>query len=141
MTTIAKEARGDLQRYAVLSPDVVARLRDLLEGQRRALLQRATEFVDDIEVLQTPTATHGQGESEQANRHVELGMAVQLETNTRAALADVESALARVDDGSFGVCAACGGPIGFERLMAVPETRYCVGCQQRCEVGERGGSR
>lgn len=40
-------------------------------------------------------------------------------------LARVEDALERIEDGSYGYCAACGKPIGFERLSAVPETAYC----------------
>ncbi|MGQ0802361.1 MAG: TraR/DksA family transcriptional regulator [Actinomycetota bacterium] len=108
-------------------------LRESLEDQHRLLLQRAAEFVDDIEVLRTPTATRGQGESEHVNSEVELGMTVGLAANTLSLLEDVAFALARMDDGTFGVCATCSAPIGAERLMAVPQTRYCVACQQRRE--------
>jgi RNA polymerase-binding transcription factor DksA len=36
--------------------------------------------------------------------------------------------LGDVDDEQFGVCERCGGPIGFERLVALPATRRCVEC-------------
>jgi DnaK suppressor protein len=132
MTTIANEAR-DTPAGSEVPRGSLAHLRELLEDQRRVLLQRATEFVDDIEVLQTPTATHGQGESEHANSDVELGMTVALAADTLAGLEEVAFALARMDDGSYGVCTDCSAPIGIERLMAVPQTRYCVACQQRRE--------
>ncbi|MBA2281505.1 MAG: TraR/DksA C4-type zinc finger protein [Acidimicrobiia bacterium] len=42
-----------------------------------------------------------------------------------AELADVERALQRLDDGTYGVCEACGEPIDDERLAAHPATRAC----------------
>jgi len=43
-----------------------------------------------------------------------------------AELEDVDRALARLEDGSYGICEACGGPIGDERLARVPVTRRCA---------------
>ena len=43
-------------------------------------------------------------------------------------LAEVEAALARVADGSYGTCAVCGRPIPPERLAVRPTARTCVGC-------------
>lgn len=44
------------------------------------------------------------------------------------AMVDVEHALDRLDDGTYGTCAACGRPIPFERLEAIPQARHCVAC-------------
>ncbi|MCA1708548.1 MAG: TraR/DksA C4-type zinc finger protein [Actinobacteria bacterium] len=41
-------------------------------------------------------------------------------------IAEVEKALERVQDGSYGKCESCGKPIGDERLDVVPTARYCV---------------
>ena len=43
-----------------------------------------------------------------------------------ARLREVEDALARLDDGTYGTCVACGKQIPAERLELVPETPYCV---------------
>jgi DnaK suppressor protein len=40
-------------------------------------------------------------------------------------LRDVEHALHRLDDGTYGTCEVCGGPIGEARLEAAPATRVC----------------
>ncbi len=46
----------------------------------------------------------------------------------RDAMADVQHALDRFDDGTYGTCEACGRPIPFERLEAIPQARHCVAC-------------
>lgn len=49
----------------------------------------------------------------------------------RRSLANAELASGRAADGSYGVCADCGGPIGTERLEALPEVTTCITCQER----------
>jgi RNA polymerase-binding transcription factor DksA len=51
----------------------------------------------------------------------------------------IRAALARVAEGSYGVCVACAKPIGAARLRVMPEAATCVGCQERRE--RSGGSR
>lgn len=48
-------------------------------------------------------------------------------------LADVEHALARLDDGTYGTCEACGQPIDQVRLAARPEARLCRADQEAAE--------
>lgn len=50
-----------------------------------------------------------------------------------AALIDVDRALKRLDEGSYGVCEACGRDIPGARLQARPEARFCVDDQARAE--------
>ena len=51
-------------------------------------------------------------------------------------LAEVRSALSRLDDETFGECQLCGKPIGEKRLEAVPWTAHCIACQEKIENGE-----
>src|SRR5205085_12140279 len=46
-------------------------------------------------------------------------------------LHDVQSALGRVDRGSYGQCERCGKDIAPERLEAVPTARLCISCAQK----------
>lgn len=48
-------------------------------------------------------------------------------------LNDIDHALARIEDGTYGTCEACGKPIGDARLEAVPTARFCVEDQARAE--------
>ena len=49
----------------------------------------------------------------------------------REDLAEIEAALARLADGSYGICQVCGERISAERLAARPAARACVGCVRR----------
>lgn len=49
-----------------------------------------------------------------------------LEEDAQAQLREVDDALARIEDGAYGVCTACGKEIPLERLEAVPWTKLCI---------------
>jgi DnaK suppressor protein len=54
----------------------------------------------------------------------------------RSTLQLVEAALARMRDGSYGLCASCEEEIQQKRLDAVPWTRHCLTCQEKQEKGQ-----
>ncbi len=49
-------------------------------------------------------------------------------------LKDIHDALGRINDGTYGKCAFCGGEIDRERLKALPYTRLCIDCETGKEV-------
>ena len=53
--------------------------------------------------------------------------------NEREMLAQIDRALGRIHDGSYGICESCGEPIGKMRLMAFPRATLCMTCKQREE--------
>jgi RNA polymerase-binding protein DksA len=55
-------------------------------------------------------------------------------------LRGLEAARTRIADGSYGVCANCGGEIGFERLRANPAAVRCIECQAQHEKTYAGSS-
>ena len=59
--------------------------------------------------------------------------------NVEAELADIEHALGRLDDGTYGTCEACGRPIDEARLEALPVTRLCLDDQAAAERQARAG--
>jgi DnaK suppressor protein len=48
-------------------------------------------------------------------------------------LVQIQAALERLEDGTYGTCQACGKPIRAERLDAMPATRFCVDDQAKAE--------
>lgn len=51
----------------------------------------------------------------------------------REALEQMDHALARIADGTYGLCESCGRPIGKARQMAFPRASLCMACKQREE--------
>jgi RNA polymerase-binding transcription factor DksA len=112
---------------------------------REKLIECADRLRVDVTNLRESTlaASGGQGTGELSNAPYHLGdhgtdedthgvNAVLLE-NEASLAGEVLSALRRLDEGSYGQCENCGGPVGEERLRAVPYARYCVECAQQLE--------
>jgi DnaK suppressor protein len=51
-------------------------------------------------------------------------------------VADIDQALMRMDEGTYGVCARCGKPIDERRLEALPTARYDATCQAEIEANQ-----
>jgi RNA polymerase-binding protein DksA len=60
-------------------------------------------------------------------------MASTLEDNSTHVLAEIDAALKRIDDGTFGTCLRCGKAIGPERLEALPWATLCIDDKRREE--------
>jgi DnaK suppressor protein len=58
-----------------------------------------------------------------------------LEEHSEQVLAQIDAALKRIDDGTFGTCTNCGKPIAEERLEARPWASLCINCQREAERG------
>lgn len=58
----------------------------------------------------------------------ERGEAETLAGSLREALGEVERALAKLADGTYGACESCGQPIAPARLEAMPTARFCINC-------------
>jgi DnaK suppressor protein len=68
----------------------------------------------------------GDGTTEAVSRLTDIGVGDSLER----VLARTERALAKLDDGTYGICDACGDPIPTGRLRALPEGVLCLKCAQ-----------
>lgn len=66
----------------------------------------------------------GEGTSQAVERIAQVDAAKKLDAKLR----DVERALAKLDESTYGVCDGCGEPIGAERVEAIPWATLCVRC-------------
>ena len=97
---------------------------------KQAELSRGLRNRDDIAIEKTPDALDEvqlAGERELAIRNLDR------ESNL---LRHVRGALARVADGSYGICMHCEEEIKPKRLDAVPWTKYCIRCQEAADRHE-----
>jgi DnaK suppressor protein len=58
---------------------------------------------------------------------------IALRGNAEELIAQIDAALQRMDQGSYGICARCGKPIAEERLEALPHATFCITCQAEIE--------
>lgn len=101
---------------------VVAALQNLHDDHQGTLSDEAgEETAFDNHLADTATETY--------DRELDYT----LEENSEHVLADIDAALKRIDDGTFGVCTNCGKQIPEERLEARPYATLCIDCQRQQE--------
>jgi DnaK suppressor protein len=61
----------------------------------------------------------------------ERGEVEALAAKLRESLAEVQRALAKIDEGTYGTCERCGQQIAEARLEAMPSARYCINCASK----------
>jgi RNA polymerase-binding protein DksA len=117
----------------------VERFRTLLEEERRRVLD-AIEYLhkenpgslEDETEDQTMDNNHL---AETATATLDREIDYTLEENSEHLLGEIDGALKRIEEGTYGVCVNCGKPIAEERLEAVPWATYCIDCKRLEEGG------
>lgn len=75
----------------------------------------------------------GQDQADMGATSFERDQELSVVNSEKDKLAQIERALGRIDDGTYGVCEAAGEPIGKLRLMAFPRATLCMQCKTREE--------
>jgi DnaK suppressor protein len=75
----------------------------------------------------------GNDQADVGSTTLERDHEMSLARNASDMLDQIERALSRIDDGTYGVCESCGLPIGKGRLQAFPRATLCVSCKEREE--------
>jgi RNA polymerase-binding protein DksA len=113
--------------------EVRARLtseRDRLQREIDALAEGiSSETFQEDEGTDTVSMDPADDASEMFEREKNLTVRNTLQISLR----DVNSALSRIDAGTYGICDNCGKPIGAKRLEAMPSASYCIDCQSALE--------
>jgi RNA polymerase-binding transcription factor DksA len=113
----------------------VARVKQRLDEERArrlALAERLRqEESDPVESSELSKIDQHPAELGTETFDRELGLTTL--TIVEGELKDIDDALRRLDEGTYGICEACGKPIDEARLEAVPWARYCVVDQARVE--------
>lgn len=107
-----------------------------LDHFRKRLLDERGRVVGAIEYLhqEAPSASEDEAQESSMNDHLadsasitlERELDFTLEENSEQLLAAIDRALARIDDGTYGLCVTCGKEIPVERLEAVPYAEQCI---------------
>ena len=104
--------------------DILIRLRDRLTGQINSLSNDSLKYVDDTS-------------SEDRTDDFDRQFALNLVSTEHDALFEINGALRRIADSTYGRCDACGAAIEKVRLQALPFARMCLKCQSEQERGRQ----
>ncbi|WP_342117433.1 TraR/DksA family transcriptional regulator [Pseudoduganella sp. OTU4001] len=121
-----------------LSREQLASLQAALEQRKVALLQQLAGRMDG-ELARIPAVEEIEtSPADSASNRTLNQLELEAEEHKQAQLSSVRHALAKIDDGSYGLCDNCGNEIPFSRLNARPEAPLCIACQTRLEKATAG---
>jgi DnaK suppressor protein len=104
-------------------------LKGRLEDERSRLLDEIEQF----RISGRDNLGYGNHQADDATDAFEQAKELSLLQHSERVLAQVEAALARFDQGVYGLCERCGEKIDPARLQALPYATLCMSCQQRLE--------
>ena len=118
---------------AYMSDAQLAHFRALLNAWKRELM----EEVDRTVLHMKDDAANFPDPNDRATQESEFGLELRTRDRERKLLKKIDSALQRIEDGSYGFCEETGDEIGLRRLEARPVATLCVEAQERRELAER----
>jgi DnaK suppressor protein len=106
----------------------------------RMLVARRQELLDEAERTvggMTDSKENFPDPTDRASLESNRNAILRIRDRERKLLNKIDEALQRIADGSYGLCEACAGPIGLDRLKARPVTTFCIDCKSDQEAQER----
>ena len=108
------------------------KIRAALSDRRDELRTEYDQTIAEIAELQRDRLTDSAGDdqADTGTKTFEREQEISLANSILERITQVERALERLDDGTYGWCERCGTPIPVERLAAFPSATLCVSCKQ-----------
>ena len=116
-----------------------------IEHFRQRLLDERARVQEALDYLHEENAGSMEDEREEipsdnhpadvATSTVDREIDYTLEENEERLLTAIDTALKRIEEGTFGTCRTCSQPIAIERLEALPYTTQCIACKRKEERG------
>lgn len=121
----------------LLNKDQIKQLRQLLITERIKLAEEIKSIARDVSTsprdasgdLSAYTVHMADMAADTFDRELSMNIA----SSEQKTLYQIDDALKRLDDGSYGVCQECNQPIAMSRLKAVPYASMCIECQRSKE--------
>ena len=107
-------------------------LRERLAEEKKRLQATVNGASEDVDRDESEQSSLGelsnidQHPADHASETFEREKEITIIESLEAQLNEIDAALSRIDDGTYGKCEACGKPIGDERLEARPTARFCI---------------
>ena len=120
-----------------LSADIKRELREKLVRLRERITGQINFLAaDNLSRSQKDTEVDFRSE-EQGTDNFDRDFALNRVSLEQDIVFEIDEALNRIKIGTYGACESCGGPIEKARILALPYSRMCVGCQSKLETGRK----
>jgi len=106
----------------------IKKVRDLLLAQKKEILAQSSTRVE--------VDTDGD-ETDEIQANILIGLNNQLNSRNLEKLAQIDTALKRIEDGDYGLCQDCAEPINEKRLLSNPHFQICIACAEEREAEEK----
>jgi DnaK suppressor protein len=107
--------------------------KELLLQQRSEILNKAESFKSESVIETTGSGDEG----DLAVSELSLSLTLRLQERQTQLLQKIDRALAKIEEGSFGLCEQCEEPLNINRLKARPVATLCISCKEEQESKER----
>jgi len=114
--------------------------REKLEFFRAMLTQKINELLSEAEKTvseMTSTKENFPDPNDRASLEADRNFELRIRDRERKLILKMREAIQRIDEGTFGICETCGGPISEKRLLARPVTTQCIECKTKEERLEK----
>ena len=127
---LAKAALDQKKGLDKLDKKTLHRLKKILLKEREEIIGGVKQIYESSkEIGQDGIQDIGDEAANIYNKQILLS----LNENERIRLQEVDDALDRLANGTYGICEECGGPVGLKRLEVRPVAKYCVPCKTKLE--------
>ncbi|MDD5227073.1 MAG: TraR/DksA C4-type zinc finger protein [Candidatus Omnitrophica bacterium] len=141
----AKKLVKKISKNPAKAPKVKPLPKKELEVYKKMLLQLRSKIAGDLQQIEGDSLSGNQpgnsGElsdvADMATDNYDRELSIGLATNEQQLLNDIDVALKRIEDGTYGVCEIYGTPIPKKRLLAMPYTRLSMKAQEEEEKSQR----
>jgi DnaK suppressor protein len=123
-----------MQAAGALKKKDLKRFREILEEKKEEILRNAKRTLNEDMTLD---ADDMPDEMDLASSEYLQSFTFRLRGREKTFLKKIERALAKIDEGTFGICEECEEPISTKRLEARPETTLCIRCKEDQERIEK----
>ncbi len=118
----------------MMKPEKVEFFRYLLGQKINELLGEAGKTVSE---MTSGVKENYPDPNDRASLESDRNFELRIRDRERKLIIKMQEAIKRMDDGVFGICDVCGGPISEKRLMARPVTTLCIDCKMKQEKMEK----
>lgn len=117
-----------------MKPEKIELFRSMMTQKINELLEEAGKTVSE---MTSGVKENYPDPNDRASLESDRNFELRIRDRERKLILKMQEAIQRMDDGVFGICEVCNGPISEKRLMARPVTTLCIDCKMKQEKMEK----